>query len=324
MKREIAEATKLANGKFQNHLHWNYSQPPFNAFLKWQFNRSSNILPKNPAELEKTLPICKPNFKASNLPKATLTWFGHASVMLQVGNFTVLTDPVFSTRAGPYSIFGPSRYRPCPIVVDDLVSLDAVVISHNHYDHLDQQTISALALKFPKAKWFVPLNNSYLLRNVAKSNITELNWWQSATHENFEFISVPAMHWSRRGVFDTNNSLWCGWIVKGLGGSFYFVGDTGYCSVFQAIGERYGPISASAIPVGAYEPRELMKNQHINREEAVKIHREVKSQHSLGIHWGTFVLTDEHYLEPRVLELDSTDKPFDTIDHGKSLVINWS
>lgn len=325
--REFAEATKLANGTFQNHLHWNYSQTKFRDILKWQWNRSQTMktnLPKSKSELEKALPVVKPNFQSVDLPSAKVTWLGHASVLLQVEKFAVLTDPVFSDRAGPFGLVGPKRFRPCPITVDSLPTISAIVISHNHYDHLDQSTISKLASKFPMAKWYVPMGNSHLLSNVDPLNIIELNWWQKAPLQEFEMICVPAMHWSKRGLFDTNKGLWAGWIVKGRGGSFYFAGDTGYCSVFEAIGERFGPLSISAIPIGAYEPRIIMKNQHVNRQDAIQIHKDTKSNHSLGIHWGTFVLTDEFYLEPKDLDTNELKAPFETVNHGESLVIKWA
>ena len=323
--KEFASATKLPNGQYQNHSHWNYSQTSFKQIFNWQLNRSKTQIPLPGFKvLESTLPIIKPNFDKVELPNARLTWLGHASVLLQVGSFSVLTDPVFEQRAGPFGMFGPKRYRDCPTSVEELPKLDAIVISHNHYDHLCTTTIGKLANRFPNLKWFVPVGNGALLTGVAEANITELNWWESTKMGEFEFNCVPAMHWSKRGLFDTNKALWSGWLIKGLGGSFYFTGDTGYCPVFKAIGERFGPISISAIPVGAYEPRDIMMKQHVNRQDAVELHKDVKSLHSLGIHWGTWVLTDEDYLEPRDLSQFTMDKPFETVNHGESLVIKWT
>lgn len=190
-------------------------------------------------------------------------------------------------------------------------------------------TIKRLADAFPEAHWYIPLENSqYLPSNVDRQKIHQLNWWESkedsnrvGTEDGFKFTCVPSQHWSKRGAFDTNKALWGGWIVEGKGGRFYFTGDTGYCPVFKAIGHRFKDISVSAIPVGAYEPRFFMKAQHVNREEAVMIHQEVKSRNSLGIHWGTWKLTDEFYLEPK--ELPSSAKNFFTLDHGSSKLVPW-
>ncbi|KDO16236.1 hypothetical protein SPRG_18228, partial [Saprolegnia parasitica CBS 223.65] len=229
---------------------------------------------------------------------------------------------------------GPKRYRPAPLQVADLPNVDAVVISHNHYDHLDETTISELHARFPNLQWFVPLDNTRFLAplGVPADQITEQNWWDATRvtlqEAEFTFSLVPAQHYSRRYFHDTNRSLWGGWVVQGVGGSFYFSGDTAYCSSFKAIGHRFGEFSASAIPIGAYGPREVLHNQHCDVAQAIQIHKDVSSRSSLGIHWGTWTLTDEHYLEPkhdlqRLMADEDDADTFYTLDHGASRVVPW-
>ncbi|KAI8901878.1 beta-lactamase superfamily domain-containing protein [Globomyces pollinis-pini] len=317
--KEYNKAPRLPNGRFQCPEHWGFALP----------SKCPGTLPKIPPDdiLNLHLPVIKPDFTPPTEDKCKLTWLGHASVLLQVNGFNVLTDPVYSERVSPVSFAGPKRYRPPPCSVEDLPPLSAVLISHNHYDHLDMATISQISKKYPEVKWFTPLENAKFLQSadVDIKQIVELDWWQSQDisfeGSRFKVTCVPAQHWSKRTLFDTNKSLWGGFIVSGLEGSFYFAGDTGYSPVFHAIGNRFGKQSISAIPIGAYQPRSVMSPQHIDPIEAIKIHKEVFSCHSVGIHWGTFVLTDEDYLEPR--EMLENEDSFSAVNPGESCVVPW-
>lgn len=321
---EYLKAIRL-NGVFSNPLHWNTQLPSTADLFRWKFGGSDNSNVPSDLELDKTLPVMSPDFSPPPSGKCKLTWLGHASVLLQVNSLNILTDPIFSERASPLSFAGPKRFRRCPISnVDSLPDINAILISHNHYDHFDIATITQLADKFPNALWYMPSENaSYLPENVNRSKVFELNWWDEMDlGTEMKITCVPSQHWSKRGLFDTNFALWGGFVVSEKGrGSFFFAGDTGYSPVFKAIGERFKGFSISAIPIGAYEPEWFMKGQHVNRKEAVQIHDDVKSEFSVGIHWGTFVLTDEPYLEPKILE--KRDKPFETLDHGASIVVPW-
>ena len=194
-------------------------------------------------------------------------------------------------------LIGPRRYRRAAVSVNELPEINAVLISHNHYDHLDYDSVVALNNRFGASlHWFVPLGLSQWIRDVGIVNVVELDWWQQScvpSHADVQFIMTPAQHWSRRGAFDVCKTLWGSWTIIGPQHRFFFSGDTGYCSVFEQIGQMYGPFDLAAIPIGAYEPRWFMAGQHVNPEEAVQMHVDLRSKQSVAIHWGTFALAHE-------------------------------
>ncbi|KAF0693627.1 Aste57867_15412 [Aphanomyces stellatus] len=337
LQANLQPAVRDASGRFPVTA----SGPRFRDLFHWMLTRGPDDapLPSDLSELETTLPVLTPDFSAP-IPAdhARLTWLGHASVLLEVptspagDKFVVLTDPVFTDRCSPSQWFGPARYRPPPVTPDTLPPVDVVLVSHNHYDHLEEVTLAQLHAAQPHIRYITPLGNGYLLQEagIPAANITEQNWWdQTPAGSSFQVGCVPANHWSKRGFFDRNKSLWGGFVVQGLGGSFYFAGDTATGSIFEAIRHRYGDQSVSAIPIGAYAPRRLFKDQHCNVEEAIQIHKDVGSRASVGIHWGTWVLTGEYYLEPkeelaRLMAAEtSSDDTFETVDHGASKVVPW-
>ena len=219
------------------------------------------------------------------------TWIGHSTYLLQLGGKNILTDPIFSERASPVSWAGPKRYQPPALSIDELPPIDFVLISHNHYDHLDLESARQIG---DRARWLVPLKNAPLLRSVGISRITELDWWGRWEEAGLSFTATPVQHWSARGVSDRFEMLWSGWAIEGAGARLYFAGDTGYNPVdFKETGRRLGPFDLALIPIGAYAPRDFMRMMHINPAEAVQIHRELRSRRSLAIHWGTFPLTAE-------------------------------
>ncbi len=227
-----------------------------------------------------------------------VTWIGHSTLLIQYDGLAILTDPMFSDRASPVSFAGPRRYMAPALSIDDLPPIDAIIISHNHYDHMDEETIQAIG---NKAKWFVPLGNAKLLAQNGVTNVVERDWWETATLKDVSFTLTPTQHWSGRGLFDRYETLWGSWAIQFAKADtrLWFGGDTGYNDIqFKQIGDRYGPFDLSFIPIGAYEPRWFMKTAHVNPVEAVKIHQDIKSESSIGIHWGTFVLTSEEVDEP--------------------------
>ena len=232
-----------------------------------------------------------------------VTWLGHSCFLIQAGAFNLLTDPVFSERASPVSFIGPKRYTKPAITIDRLPHIDAVVISHNHYDHLDLDSIEKLEELFDP-QWYVPLKNASLLESVAVPNlrIHELDWWETSTlnqKRKIAFTATPAQHWSARGLFDRNEMLWASWVIHINHHKVFFGGDTGYQSkIFQEIGQKYGPFDVALIPIGAYAPRDFMHYAHVNPSEAVQIHQDIKSKKSFAAHWGTFPLTAEPIMEP--------------------------
>jgi len=236
----------------------------------------------------------------SNRTKTTLTWIGHATVLLQLKGKNILTDPHFSERASPFRWIGPRRVVKPGLDLGELPPIDAVLISHDHYDSLDTTTIKRLLRRDggDTTVFFVPLRLSSWFRDLDVKRVIELDWWESHKQGDLRFVAVPAHHWSKRGIITRNRTLWAGWVIEAPDFRFYFSGDSGYQPIFKEIGQKYGPFDLAAIPIGAYEPQWFMKYYHLSPEEAVKVHLDVGSRKSVAIHWGTFVLSDEPLDEP--------------------------
>lgn len=225
-------------------------------------------------------------------------WLGHATMLVRHRGLTVLTDPVLGRRASPLSFAGPARRTIAPVRVDGLPPVDVVLISHNHYDHLDDATVRALARRFPQATFLVPLGLKGWFERRSIRGVRELDWWDATDIDGVTFTFVPARHWSARTLWNRNRSLWGGWVMANAGFRFWFAGDTGYSERLAEIGERMGTIDLAAIPIGAYAPRWFMRGQHVDPDEAVRLHREVGCRRSVAIHWGAFELADDALDEP--------------------------
>jgi N-acyl-phosphatidylethanolamine-hydrolysing phospholipase D len=244
------------------------------------------------------------NLSDLNGSRLGVTWLGHSTVLIQTPAATVLTDPVWAERVSPFSFLGPRRWVPAPLALEALPRLDLVLLSHNHYDHLDQATVRRLAELQPGAPWITPLGLSATLRAWGVREAIELDWWDVHRAGAVEIGCAPAMHFSARGFRDRNRTLWCGWGIKLGERRAFFAGDTGYHPEFPRIRERFGPFDLLLLPVGAYEPRWFMRPVHMNPEEAVLAYRDLVSglAESPGvmvpIHWGTYKLTDEPMDEP--------------------------
>ena len=239
-----------------------------------------------------------PGFLAANRTRPTLTWIGHATFLVQLGGLNILTDPHFTARASPLQFAGPKRLMPPGLALRDLPALDVILISHNHYDHLDDGSVRWLARHHPKAVFVVPLGLRRWLQRRHVGNAVELDWWQRHDGHGFSVTGVPAQHFSGRWHNDRNRTLWCGFVLEAAGKKVFFAGDTGYSKDFADIGERLGPMDLALLPIGAYEPRWFMKSMHVNPEEAVRIHKDIASRQSAAMHWGTFRLTEEPMDEP--------------------------
>ncbi len=227
----------------------------------------------------------------------TVTWIGHATVLVQMDHVSFLTDPIWSERASPLPI-GPRRLVEPGVALDDLPPIDFVLISHNHYDHLDLDTLAALAARSPATRFYVPLGNGDLLRDDGVVNVEEFDWGSEVKYGSVTIHCLESQHWSRRGLFDGRKALWASWAVIGSERRFYFAGDTGFFEGFAAIGAALGPFDLAALPIGAYQPTAMMRPSHMDPEEAVRAARALRAERVLGIHWGTFDLTDEPPGEP--------------------------
>jgi L-ascorbate metabolism protein UlaG (beta-lactamase superfamily) len=255
---------------------------------------------------------------------AVVTFIGHSTFLIQTAAGHILTDPMFSARAGPWNLLGPRRVRPPAVRFEDLPPIAAVLLSHNHYDHCDLRTLRRLA-KRSDPLVVTPLGNAPLVRSAGITKIEELDWWDAARSSPLPVVATPAHHFSARSPFDRNRALWGGFTI-GIGRRrIYFAGDSAYGGFFKDIPERIGPIDLALLPIGAYEPRWFMQAVHMNPAEAVQAHLDVRAVQSLGMHFGTFQLTAEGIDAPlRALEEASrvggvAPGEFGTLPFGGSL-----
>lgn len=273
---------------------------PKGSFWKWQWDRMRHGVPADP-EGGYGFPASRPDvaFLKGNRGEPTLTWLGHATFLLQLGGINILTDPHLTARASPLTFAGPKRYMAPALDFDDLPHIDIVVVSHNHYDHLDRQTIKRLAQQSGgPPRYFVGLGLRQWAENEGIPNVTELDWGDHAAVGDLNLHFVPVQHWSQRTPWDRNRTLWGAWVIEQGGRKYFFGGDFGYSQDLADAAERFGSFDLAMIPVGAYEPRWFMKTNHVNPEEAVQAHIDLRARFSVGMHWGTFRLTDELLDEP--------------------------
>ncbi len=244
-------------------------------------------------------PLRTPDLSAFDEARDALTWIGHSTFLVQWGGRRLLTDPVFGARASPIGFAGPRRLVPPALRIDQLPKPDLVLISHNHYDHLDEGSVRRLARRHPTLTFVVPLGLKAWFAARGWHQVVELDWWQSAEVGGLRVHAVPAQHFSGRTARDRNRTLWCGFIVEDPAGrKLFFAGDTGYSPDFRDIGARFAPVDLALIPIGAYAPRWFMKAMHVDPDEAVQIHQDLQSRQSVAMHWGTFRLTEEPLDEP--------------------------
>ena len=270
----------------------------FRSFLKWRLERMRTALPSDPDPAE--LPSTTPGFDRprADPTRLTVTWVGHATFLLQIGGLNLLTDPMWSERASPVPWVGPKRWVTPGIRFDELPPIDAVLLSHDHYDHLDDATVCRLEARDPGARWFVPLGLAPWLRRRGIHDIIELDWWQDVAFDPLALGCTPAQHFSGRTPWGRNRTLWCGWTITTAAQRVYFAGDSGYHPAFRRVAERFGPFDAVLMPIGAYDPRWFMRPVHMDPEEAVRAVIEVGGRTMVPMHWGTFKLTDESMDEP--------------------------
>ncbi|SAL13602.1 Zn-dependent hydrolase of the beta-lactamase fold-like protein [Caballeronia terrestris] len=310
----------------------NYGDLPHESFLKWRWERWTQGLPKPPANGYE-FPLDRPDvawLKANRIVD-TLTWIGHASALVQIDGVNVLTDPQFSRRASPVSFAGPERKVPAALSVAELPHIDVVLISHNHYDHLDTASVQALnAQPGGPPLFLVPLGIKAWMADKGIANVREMDWGDETRAAGLAVWFVPSQHWSARTLTDRAETLWGGWVVKTPEGakhpySFCFVGDTGYSKDFADIGQAFGGFDLALIPIGAYAPRWFMHAQHVDPKEAVQVFGDLRAKKAIGVHWGTFELADDPLDEaPRLLadavkEAGLAPDSFTVLRHGQTI-----
>ena len=278
------------------------------GIAQWMVERLRHPRPGNPDP--SALARVEPRFaRPRALPgTVTVTWVGHSTFLIQIGALNILTDPMWSDRASPVQWAGPKRLVPPGVAMAALPPIDVVLLSHNHYDHLDVPSVRALSHGCPEAFWVTPLGLSDFVRRCGVRQARELDWWAESSIGDAVVGCTPAQHFSARGLGDRGATLWCGWTVAAGGRRVYFAGDSAYHPDFAKVASRFGPFDATLLPIGAYEPRWFMRSVHMNAEEAVRVFQDVSGAHPaypgrrvmVGGHWGTFRLTDEAVEEPPV------------------------
>ncbi|HEX6723372.1 MAG TPA: MBL fold metallo-hydrolase [Burkholderiaceae bacterium] len=325
------------DGTFQNN-HVDFEPRGLLALLRWKWQAWRDGLPAPPQTatpvIVPDLGLIQSNARAGAAMVPAVTWVGHATVLVQLGGLNVLTDPMFSNRASPFSFLGPARAQKPGLWPHELPRIDLVAVSHNHYDHLDAGSVKLLAAQSGGPPLFiVPLGLKQWFAGEGITNVVELDWWQSHKLGDVEIVLTPVQHWSGRSLSDRMETLWGGYAMFAPNLQVFFAGDTGYSKDFADIRARFadrqspaqgGGFDIALLPIGAYEPRWFMRDQHVNAEEAVRIHLDLGAKASLGIHWGTFELTDESLDEPpRALAqarraLNISDSAFFTLAIGQT------
>ncbi len=287
----------------------------------------TSILPPDPRFY-----VFQKNKFEQNKPQAV--WINHSTFLIHLDGLNILTDPIWSQRCAPLGVMGPKRLHPPSIELDKLPTIDYVLITHNHYDHLDEKTVRFLSKKFSNIRWIVPKNVKKWFDKRKIDHVHELAWWETFLSEKqkVRIHAVPAQHFSGRGPFDHNQTLWAGYIFEksflNTTKCFFLSCDTGYNDKdFKEIGRKFPSIDLSLIPIGAYAPRDFMRPVHVNPKEALQIHEDVSSKFSIGMHWKTFNLSDEHlnmppydlYLALKEKNIDSSS--FVTVQPGQ--YVNW-
>jgi N-acyl-phosphatidylethanolamine-hydrolysing phospholipase D len=302
---------------FQNN-HLSFRGKRWHELLRWKWQAWRAGHPRPPAQ---PIPVVAPdlagvhaNAQAGLGMQPAATWIGHITVLVQIGGLNILTDPVFSERCSPVQFAGPKRHTPPGIALSQLPHIDVVLLSHNHYDHMDEASIRALARQAGGQPLFItPLVHRKWLQRWGVHKLVELDWWDehvlpaTAQHQRTVVTLTPAQHWSARTATDALRSLWGGFAVCNAQAHLFFAGDTAYSPDFKDIRQHFarahtpeqgGGFDLALLPIGAYEPRWFMKDQHVNPEEAVKIFHDLGCKRAMAVHWGCFQLTDEALDEP--------------------------
>ena len=302
----------------------------FLAFIKWRWERLFEDI-QGPDDYNFTIDSSHHEFVKNNTEKPTLTWIGHATFLIQFHGLNILTDPQFSERASPVSWAGPERVVAAGMAIADMPDIDVVIISHDHYDSLDLSSVIALSAHNSERKltFLVPLGMKAWFDDLDLNsvNVIELDWSQNYDIKGIRFIAEPSQHWGKRTLMDAYERLWASWVIEAGDDRLFFAGDTGYANHFKDIGNKYGEFDLALLPIGAYEPRWFMSRYHVNPDEAVKIHMDIRARHSVGMHWGTFILTNEPLDEPPVKLREALRKyaikesDFQIYQHGETRIL---
>lgn len=281
------------DGRFYNNCHEKkpaYILPTLNMLIEWYFCRRH----KKDTDLSSWLKKSKPVEKSKKL---AITWIGHSSFLIQIDNINILTDPIFGNLTPLFK-----RLVPPGITIEDLPKIDYVIISHNHPDHMDSSSLKKLKKldKISDSKILVPINDKkwFTYRSFDYNNVFESIWWDKLNFKDIEFTFLPAYHWSQRGIFDYNKSLWGSWMISCNNTNIYFAGDTGYSNHFKSISQEFENIDIAIMPIGPCEPHEWMKEVHVNAEEAGQGFLDLNAKSFIPMHWGTYFFGIDNFYSP--------------------------
>lgn len=260
--------------------------------------------------------------------QVSVTFVNHVTFLIQLPGLNILTDPVWAQRASPFSFLGPKRARDPGIAFADLPKIDLILVSHNHYDHLDKHTLKKLNQKF-QPRIFVPIGDAKLLHSIGCKNVQECDWWDKhVINSEVKIHFTPTQHWSSRGIFDQYKSLWGSYIIEYNGKKIFFGGDAGYSRFYSDIYNNFGAIDLAFLGVGSYEPRWFMETMHKNPDEAVRAHLDLHSKQSIAMHFGTFQLSAEGIQQP-IIDLQAAkikhsvmEQDFTVLQEGQTRVFN--
>jgi len=303
------DGARFRNQNFRKH-------GSFFDLVRWLATRKPGLWAKN--QQNKSYP--PPPSRVEN--GVRVTFINHSTLLIQTAEVNILTDPIWSQRCSPVSFMGPKRVRPAGIDFDKLPPIDAVLISHNHYDHLDIATLKQLQ-KIHRPHFFVGLGNKALLDINDIENVKEMDWWQSfSLTSDVQITAVPAQHFSNRGLFDSNATLWAGFVITSPQGKVFFAGDTGFGPHFAQIKEKFSSINIALLPIGAFMPTWFMGHVHMSPAQAVEAAKILGSRHNIGIHFGTFRLADDGENDPllalqKALKESAQTIDFITLDFGE-------
>ncbi len=281
---------------------WPHDEHGFLDILRWKLGIGSQETARLPDAPDDGAPAVALDLSRIATPPGQgwrITWLGHSSFLVQGCGRSLLIDPVFSDHCSPIPIPSLKRKVPPPCELSELPAIDAILLTHSHYDHLDLSTLRTLGNSVPL---FTPSGHAARMAKSGFSDVTELAWWDSETlPDGIRITAVPSQHFTARTPFDRNLAHWCGWVIEGEDKRLWHTGDSGYCPAFKQIGERFGGLDFGMIPIGAYQPRSIMTAMHMNPDEAVQAFLDAKCKAAFAMHWGTFRLTDEPMGEPPIL-----------------------